>query len=73
LFLSDTPQELSVAEIRRLIAEAGCIPVERDTLYHEVIRTDDRWATCERNPECLLSFPFSCSCVPPLSGSVFSP
>jgi hypothetical protein len=45
LFLSDWPQELSVAEIRRLIAEAGRIPVERDTLYHEVIRTDDRWQT----------------------------
>ena len=35
---SDSPQELSVAEIRRLIEEAGRVPVERDTLYHEVIR-----------------------------------
>jgi aminodeoxyfutalosine synthase len=42
---SDSPQELSVAEIRRLIEEAGRIPVERDTLYHEVIRTEDRWRT----------------------------
>src|SRR5438132_1119059 len=35
---SDSPQEMSVAEIRRLIAEAGRVPVERDTLYREVIR-----------------------------------
>ena len=34
----DSPQELSVAEIRRLIAEAGRDPVERDTLYHEIER-----------------------------------
>ncbi|MFL5342304.1 MAG: aminofutalosine synthase MqnE [Gemmataceae bacterium] len=45
---SDSPQELSVAEIRRLIAEAGRDPVERDTLYHEIVRADvlDRdWQT----------------------------
>src|SRR3989441_3645735 len=35
---SDSPQELSVAEIRRLIEEAGRTPVERDTLYHEIVR-----------------------------------
>jgi aminodeoxyfutalosine synthase len=35
---SDSPQELSVAEIRRLIEEAGRQPVERDTLYHEIVR-----------------------------------
>ncbi|HEV3144896.1 MAG TPA: aminofutalosine synthase MqnE [Gemmataceae bacterium] len=35
---SDSPQELSVAEIRRLIEEAGRKPVERDTLYHEIMR-----------------------------------
>src|SRR5208282_1652045 len=35
---SDSPQELSVADIRRILEEAGRIPVERDTLYHEVIR-----------------------------------
>ena len=40
---SDSPQELSVAEIRRLIEEAGRLPVERDTLYREVIRAEDRW------------------------------
>src|SRR5947209_7506766 len=40
---SDSPQELSVAEIRRLIEEAGRVPVERDTLYHEVVRTNGHW------------------------------
>jgi aminodeoxyfutalosine synthase len=40
---SDSPQELSVAEIRRLIAEAGRVPVERDTLYREVKRDGGRW------------------------------
>ena len=35
---SDSPQELSVAEIRRLITEAGRDPVERDTLYHQIER-----------------------------------
>jgi aminodeoxyfutalosine synthase len=35
---SDSPQELSVAQLRRLIAEAGRVPVERDTLYREVVR-----------------------------------
>src|SRR5437870_6575797 len=42
---SDSPQELSVAEIRRLLAEAGRIPVERDTLYREVVRQEGRWQT----------------------------
>jgi aminodeoxyfutalosine synthase len=39
---SDSPQEMSVNEIRRLIIEAGRDPVERDTLYHEVIRENPR-------------------------------
>ena len=42
---SDSPQELSVAEIRRLIDEAGRVPVERDTLYNEVVRADKEWRT----------------------------
>ncbi|MGD0389248.1 MAG: aminofutalosine synthase MqnE [Tepidisphaeraceae bacterium] len=33
-------QELNVEEIKRLIREAGRIPVERDTLYRPVIRDD---------------------------------
>jgi aminodeoxyfutalosine synthase len=40
---SDSPQELSVADIRRLIEEAGRIPVERDTLYHEIVREGGAW------------------------------
>src|SRR5947207_1213075 len=42
---SDSPQELTVAELRRLIEEAGRIPVERDTLYREVLRQDNGWQT----------------------------
>jgi aminodeoxyfutalosine synthase len=45
---SDSPQELSVAELRRLIEEAGRVPVERDTLYNEVVREgpqQTRWRT----------------------------
>jgi aminodeoxyfutalosine synthase len=45
---SDSPQELTVRDLRRLIEEAGRVPVERDTLYHEVIRdrpAERKWAT----------------------------
>jgi len=42
---SDSPQELTVAELRRLIEEAGRVPVERDTLYHEVVREQGHWRT----------------------------
>jgi aminodeoxyfutalosine synthase len=42
---SDSPEELSVDEIRRLIREAGRVPVERDTLYREVVREDGGWQT----------------------------
>jgi aminodeoxyfutalosine synthase len=44
---AETPQEVSVAEIRRLIAEAGRLPVERDTLYHRVERDGAAWASKE--------------------------
>jgi aminodeoxyfutalosine synthase len=40
---SDSPQELCVADIRRLIEEAGREPIERDTLYHEVVRQETNW------------------------------
>src|ERR1700752_2298147 len=40
---SQAPQELTVAELRRLIEEAGRIPVERDTLYREVVREARGW------------------------------
>jgi aminodeoxyfutalosine synthase len=42
---SDTPQELTVAQLRRLIEEAGRVPKERDTLYNEVIRQSGDWRT----------------------------
>ena len=47
---SDSPQELSVADIRRILEEAGRVPVERDTLYNEVIRETAavKWQTGRR-------------------------
>jgi aminodeoxyfutalosine synthase len=33
-----TPEELTVADLRRLIEETGRVPVERDTLYNRVVR-----------------------------------
>jgi aminodeoxyfutalosine synthase len=45
---AETPQEVTVAEIRRMIAEAGRVPVERDTLYHEVLRDGSRWSSGNR-------------------------
>ena len=44
---AETPQEVTVNEIRRLITEAGRIPVERDTLYHRVEREGSRWISRE--------------------------
>ena len=42
----DSPQEMTRGrDLRRLIEEAGRVPVERDTLYHEVIREGGRWKT----------------------------
>jgi len=38
-----THQELTVDKLKRLIREAGCVPVERDTLYRRVIRDDKTW------------------------------
>ncbi|MDW8243794.1 MAG: aminofutalosine synthase MqnE [Thermogemmata sp.] len=37
---SEAPQELTVAQLRRLIREAGRIPIERDTLYRPVQRPE---------------------------------
>jgi aminodeoxyfutalosine synthase len=42
---AETPQEATVSEIRRLIAEAGRQPIERDTLYHEVERVGRVWSS----------------------------
>jgi aminodeoxyfutalosine synthase len=46
-----TPEVLSVEHIRRLIAEAGRDPVERDTLYREIHRDPadrSRWSAGEQ-------------------------
>ena len=40
---AETPQALSVEQIRRLIEEAGREPIERDTLYRRVIRDGNAW------------------------------
>ena len=44
---AETPQEMAVADIQRLITEAGRVPVERDTLYHRVDREGARWTSGE--------------------------
>jgi aminodeoxyfutalosine synthase len=44
---ADTPEALTVAQIRRLIEEAGRIPVERDTLYNHVHRDENGWRVGE--------------------------
>jgi aminodeoxyfutalosine synthase len=36
---------MTVAELRRLIEEAGRVPVERDTLYNAVVREQTQWQT----------------------------
>jgi len=38
-----THQEMSVDKLKRLIREAGCTPVERDTLYRPVVRGATTW------------------------------
>src|SRR4029078_5309408 len=40
---SESPQEMTVAQLRRLIEEAGRTPAERDTLYNEVVRKEGAW------------------------------
>jgi aminodeoxyfutalosine synthase len=45
---AETPQEITVDQIRRLITEAGRVPIERDTLYHRVERDGRRWTARER-------------------------
>ena len=39
-----THQELTVDRLKRLIVEARCKPVERDTLYRRVLRTESSWS-----------------------------
>ncbi len=42
-----TPEVLSVEQIRRLIVEAGREAIERDTLYHRVVRDGQQWSAGE--------------------------
>jgi aminodeoxyfutalosine synthase len=44
---AETPQEITVDQIQRLITEAGRVPIERDTLYRRVERDGRRWSACE--------------------------
>ena len=45
---SDSPQEMCVADLERLILEAGRVPVERDTLYHRIERVVGSWKQREK-------------------------
>jgi aminodeoxyfutalosine synthase len=42
---ADTPEMLTVEQLRRLIVEAGRDPIERDTLYRRVEREETYWRT----------------------------
>lgn len=44
---AETPEIMAVEDIRRLIEEAGRTPVERDTLYREVVREGSDWSVGE--------------------------
>ncbi len=44
---AETPEILSVEEIRRLITETGREPIERDTLYRRINRSDSGWQVGE--------------------------
>jgi aminodeoxyfutalosine synthase len=39
----NTHQEMTVEHLHRLIREAGCVPVERDTLYRRILRENGTW------------------------------
>jgi aminodeoxyfutalosine synthase len=47
---AQTPEVLSVEQIRRLIVEAGREPIERDSLYRRVVRQGSRWQVGEPIP-----------------------
>jgi aminodeoxyfutalosine synthase len=42
-----TPEGLTVAQLHRLIREAGRVPMERDTLYRRVVREGAKWHAAE--------------------------
>ena len=43
-----THQELSVDKMRRLMVEAGCAPLERDSLYRRIQRTKGDWQVIDK-------------------------
>ena len=43
-----TPEVMSVADIERVIREAGRDPIERDTLYRRVERDEESWKLGEK-------------------------
>ena len=46
-----TPEEVSVAKLEELIREAGREPIERDTLYNQIIRDPNdpsKWEAGEK-------------------------
>jgi len=43
-----THQEVTVADLRRAVCEAGFAPIERDTLYRRVRRQGAQWAVAEQ-------------------------
>ena len=47
---SDTHQEVTVADLRNAVLEAGFEPVERDTLYRPVVRQEARWRVAADDP-----------------------
>ena len=46
-----THQETSVWDLQRAIREAGCVPVERDTLYRPIERDGRAWRVQEEATE----------------------
>ncbi len=44
---AETPEILTVDQIRNLIREAGREPVERDTVYNRITRDGNHWQTAE--------------------------
>ena len=47
---ADTNQQVDVATLRRVIREAGFIPIERDTLYRRVVRDGADWDVVRYEP-----------------------
>jgi aminodeoxyfutalosine synthase len=45
---AETPEVLTVTQLERLIRETGRVPIERDTLYHQIARTETGWTRGKR-------------------------